>query len=112
MKSAKPIAACPVEQAIHVIGGKWKLLVLRSLLLNGPQRYNELLASVTSISAKELTRNLGELSESGLVAPGSAEPTSRQYALTELGKGLMPTFDSLLTWGQKLLKAATNLPVR
>jgi DNA-binding HxlR family transcriptional regulator len=36
--AATPIALCPVEQAIHVIGGKWKLLVLRSLLLNGRQR--------------------------------------------------------------------------
>jgi len=52
------VTQCPVEQAIQVIGGRWKLLVLRSLLLNGPQRYNELLGTVTAISAKELTRNL------------------------------------------------------
>jgi hypothetical protein len=48
-----PVAPCPVEQAIQVIGGKWKLLVLRSLLLNEPQRYNELLTTVTAISQKE-----------------------------------------------------------
>ena len=108
--TATPITACPVEQAIHVIGGKWKLLLLRSLLLNGPQRYNELLASVTGISAKELTRNLGELSASGLVAAAEAAPNgSKPYALTQLGEGLMPTFQSLLTWGQKLLKSATNI---
>lgn len=111
--AAKPITPCPVEEAIHIIGGKWKLLLLRSLLLNGPQRYNELLGSVTGISAKELTRNLGELSASGLVTPGAAAPRgSKQYALTQLGEGLMPTFQSLLTWGQKLLKGATNIPVR
>src|SRR5208282_156798 len=102
---AKALARCPVEEAIRVIGGKWKLLLLRSLLLNGPQRYNELLASVTGISAKELTRNLGELSASGLATAGSV-----QYALTQSGKGLMPTFQSLLTWGQELLKGATNIP--
>jgi DNA-binding HxlR family transcriptional regulator len=106
--AATPITVCPVEQAIHVIGGKWKLLVLRSLALNGPQRYNELLASVTGISAKEPTRNLGELAACGLVTLGSA----KQYALTPLGKGLMPTFRSLLTWGKKLLKGVTNIPVR
>jgi len=110
---AAPIVACPVEQAIHVIGGKWKLLLLRSLLLNGSQRYNQLLASVTGISAKELTRNLGELSASGLITRGTdAPPRTTQYALTELGKGLMPTFETLLTWGQKLLPRATNIPVR
>ena len=31
-----------VERAIDITGGQWKLLVLRSLLLNGPQRYNYL----------------------------------------------------------------------
>jgi DNA-binding HxlR family transcriptional regulator len=93
----KTVVTCPVEEAIRVIGGKWKLLVLRSLLLNGPQRYNHLLKTVTGISQKELTRNLKELTSAGLVT-GS-------YELTELGKGLMPTFKNLLTWG-------THLPVR
>jgi DNA-binding HxlR family transcriptional regulator len=101
--TAAPVTVCPVEQAIQVIGGKWKLLLLRSLALNGPQRYNELLASVTGISAKELTRNLGELSTSGLVKRGPAAPVrTARYALTQLGEGLMPTFKTLLTWGRKL----------
>lgn len=94
---AKTVTTCPVEEAIRVIGGKWKLLILRSLLLNGPQRYNELLKTVTAISPKELTRNLRALTNSGLVTGG--------YELTKLGKGLMPTFKRLLTWG-------THLPVR
>jgi DNA-binding HxlR family transcriptional regulator len=96
----KAVVQCPVEEAIRIIGGKWKLLVLRSLLLNGPQRYNELLGTVTAISQKELTRNLRELTEAGLVTSDTA-----RYELTKLGKGLMPTFKKLLTWG-------THLPVR
>lgn len=97
------LRVCPAEEAIKIIGGKWKLLVLRSLLLNGPQRYNELLASVTSISPKELTRNLRELAESGLVH--RAEHRNGPYELTKLGKGLMPAFKTLLTWGSKMLAA-------
>ena len=94
---AQAVTPCPVEEAIRVIGGKWKLRVLRSLLLNGPQRYNELLKTVTGISQKELTRNLRELTSAGLV--------TGTYELTKLGQGLMPTFKKLLTWG-------THLPVR
>jgi DNA-binding HxlR family transcriptional regulator len=112
--SAIPVIACPVEKAIHVIGGKWKLLVLRSLILNGSQGYNQLLASVTGISAKELTRNLGALADSGLVTRslGEAERTTR-YELTQTGMGLMPTFESLLAWGQGLpFFEATNNSVR
>jgi DNA-binding HxlR family transcriptional regulator len=96
------IKACPVEQAILVIGGKWKLLLLRTLLLNGPQGYNELLAGISDISAKELTRNLRELLASGLVERRPGLPARTQpYMLTRSGKGLMPTFKSLLTWGTK-----------
>jgi len=99
------ITPCPVEEAIRVIGGKWKLLVLRSLLLNGPQRYGELRDSVASISQKELTRNLRELSAAGLVSRDTGEARAAAYALTKLGKGLMPTFKTLLGWGTKLLEA-------
>ena len=99
------VQPCPVEEAIQVIGGKWKLLVLRSLLLNGPQRYNELLGTVSSISPKELTRNLKELTAAGLVARDSGMSAVARYQLTASGKGLMPLFKKLLTWGQKLLKS-------
>jgi DNA-binding HxlR family transcriptional regulator len=98
----QPIERCPVEAAIQIIGGKWKLLVLRSLLLNGPQRYNELLTTVTAISQKELTRNLRELTDAGLVTRGSGAGSIARYELTKLGEGLMPTFISLLTWGASL----------
>ena len=101
----QPIERCPVEAAIQIIGGKWKLLVLRSLLLNGPQRYNELLTTVTAISQKELTRNLRELTEAGLVTRGAGAGPIARYELTGLGEGLMPTFTSLLTWGANLLPA-------
>ena len=94
---------CPVEAAIHIIGGKWKLLVLRSLLLNGPQRYNELLATVTAISPKELTRNLRELSEAGLTLRDAGAARVARYELTDAGQRLMPTFESLLVWGKHLL---------
>ncbi len=95
-----------VEAAIQVIGGKWKLLVLRSLLLNGPQRYNEMLGTVREISAKELTRNLRELVGAGLVARDPGIGPVARYQLTVLGQGLMPTFTSLLSWGMHLRPAA------
>jgi DNA-binding HxlR family transcriptional regulator len=106
-RSARPkrLAECPVEIAINLIGGKWKLLVLRSLLLNGPQRHNELLASVGRISAKELTRNLRELTASGVVVP--RQDRSAPYVLTAFGSGLMPVFKRLLPWGRRLMETAS-----
>src|ERR1700723_4428466 len=92
LPNTSSITQCPVEEAIRIIGGKWKLLILRSLLLNGPQRYNELLTTVTAISQKELTRNLRELTRAGLLARDSGMSRTAGYHLTKLGNGLMPTF--------------------
>jgi DNA-binding HxlR family transcriptional regulator len=100
------VEKCPVEEAIRIIGGKWKLLILRSLLLNGPQRYNVLLRTVTAISPKELTRNLRALTNAGLVARPSGTGPNVRYELTNLGNGLMPTFKKLLIWGKKLAASA------
>jgi len=102
---ANGVIQCPVEEAIQVIGGKWKLLILRSLLLNGPQRYNQLLGTVTAISQKELTGKWRRLTDAGLVARDSATSRMARYDLTKLGKGLMPAFKKLLIWGKKLLAA-------
>ena len=104
----QPIERCPVEAAIQIIGGKWKLLVLRSILLNGPQRYNGLLSTVTGISPKELTRNLRELVEAGILSREVGERKIAHYVPTNLGNGLMPTFTSLLSWGQNLPPASQN----
>jgi DNA-binding HxlR family transcriptional regulator len=98
-----PLPECPVEQAIQIIGGKWKMLVLRSLLLNGPQHYNQLLVSVSAISPKELTRNLRELTSAGLVLGRTSRDAP--YTLTPLGAGLLPVFKRLLPWGRRLMDA-------
>ena len=101
---SEAVIPCPVERAIHAIGGKWKLLVLRSLLLNGPQGYNGLLATVNGISSKELTRNLHELMALALVERGVGTASRIvPYALTDKGTGLMPIFGALLEWGDKAL---------
>jgi DNA-binding HxlR family transcriptional regulator len=97
-------ATCPVESAIGVIAGRWKLLVLRSLFLGGAQRFNPLLHSIQGISAKELTRNLRELENAGLVEHG-ASPTddaADAYGLSVLGSSLLPVFTELGDFGERL----------
>ena len=95
-------ADCPLEKAINTIGGRWKMLVLRALLLGGEQRFNALLRTIARISAKELTRNLRELEAAGLVAKSTrSDPVF--YALTPLGESLLPAFRELGTFGTRLL---------
>jgi DNA-binding HxlR family transcriptional regulator len=97
---------CPVEFTVRLIGGKWKLLVLRALLFHTRLRYNELLGKIRGLSPKELTRNLRELEEVGLVQhEGSAAEQHVEYSLTAVGSELMPAFNSLAPVGQKLMQA-------
>ncbi|MBB3464283.1 DNA-binding HxlR family transcriptional regulator [Rhizobium sp. BK377] len=94
-------ASCPVGLAINTIGGRWKLHILRTLVLDGPQRYNRLLESVEGISAKELTRNLRQLESAGLVGSITID-LGNAYDLTGLGRQIEGPFRALGIFGAAL----------
>lgn len=48
---------CPVEITLHLIGNKWKVLIIRDLL-TGTKRFGELKKSLNNITQKVLTQNL------------------------------------------------------
>lgn len=94
-------ASCPLGLAINTIGGRWKLHVLRELVLSGPLRYNALLGRIEGISAKELTRNLRELESAGLVEQADGD-AARVYVLTALGREIEAPFRALGIFGAAL----------
>jgi DNA-binding HxlR family transcriptional regulator len=96
-------ASCPLGLAINTIGGRWKLHILRELVLSGAQRYNALLSRIEGISPKELTRNLRELENAGLIAKVESEASSA-YALTQLGSEIEAPFRALGIFGAALAK--------
>lgn len=60
MKTKDELPACPVATAVALIGGKWKLLILRNLKVR-PWRFNELLRDLEGISQKVLTDSLRQM---------------------------------------------------
>lgn len=86
--------ACPVERAIRMIGGKWRMLILRTLIADGAQRFNRLSESIDGISHKVLTQNLRELLAAGLVRQDDATA----YAVTSSGQRLQPVLHRLGQW--------------
>lgn len=96
----KELPACPVEMTLHLIGNRWKVLILRDLL-EGTKRFGELKKSVGSITQKVLTQNLRDMEESGLVIRKvyAEVPPRVDYTLTELGYSLKPVLDSMIEWG-------------
>lgn len=91
---------CPVEFALTVLGGKWKVVLLATLK-QGPHRYAEIRSAVIGVSDKVLTERLRELVEAGLVVQskrGRRGAPSR-YQLSKRGETLRPALEALYQWG-------------
>ena len=100
MKTKEELPACPVATAVALIGGKWKLLILRNLRVR-PWRFNELQRDLEGISQKVLTDSLRQRMEDGLVYRHDYQelPPRVEYGLTALGRELLPVMDALADFG-------------
>lgn len=58
---------CPLNYAMSIIGGKWKMQIICALNNRGTLRYNELRRKMDGISNTVLASSLRELEEEGLV---------------------------------------------
>lgn len=90
---------CPVARALERIGDKWSLLIVRDLL-RGPQRFTDLIHSLSSITPSWLTQRLRELETTGIVER-DRQPGRREvwYRLTPAGRDLLPVVEALSLWG-------------
>ena len=90
----------PVELALDVIGGKWKMPILWRLAKR-TWRYNELRRDLAGISHKMLTQQLRELEHHGLIVRTvhPVVPPHVDYALARLGRTTVPIIESLREWG-------------
>lgn len=93
---------CPLEIAMNIMTGKWKLPILWQLF-KGRKRFNELQRQLCPITQKTLTRELRELEADGLVGRKiyAEIPPRVEYSLTPLGESVRPVLDSLCRWGKE-----------
>ena len=100
MKTKDELPVCPVATAVSLIGGKWKLLIIRNLK-ERPWRFNELQRDIEGISQKVLTDSLRQMIDDGLVYRHDYQemPPKVEYRLTELGKEMLPIIDALADFG-------------
>ncbi|MDR8020474.1 winged helix-turn-helix transcriptional regulator [Nesterenkonia aerolata] len=99
---------CPVEVAVSVLGGTWKLTVVKHLL-EGTLRFGELSKLLAGANRKTLTRQLRELEEDGIVHREvyPEVPPKVEYSLTELGQSLAPVVEVMNEWGAVYGKQST-----
>jgi len=90
----------PVELALEVVGGKWKMPILWRLK-DRTWRYGELKRSLGVISHKMLTQHLRELEADGLLTRTvyAEVPPKVEYSITDLGRTAIPAIDALRLWG-------------
>lgn len=90
----------PVELALHVIGGKWKMPILWRLR-DRVWRYNELRRDLQRISHKMLTQELRDLEDDGLLTRTvhPVIPPHVDYEITPLGLTTLPAIEALRSWG-------------
>jgi len=92
---------CPVEYAVSLLSGKYKLRILHALIKESPKRFKVLEREITGISPTMLTSQLRELEADGLLSRTifATVPPTVEYALTEFGKTTLPMMNEIKDWG-------------
>ena len=103
--------SCPIDLAVHIIGNKWAVPILRDLF-TGPKRPSFLLKSLKGISPKTLTDRLREMESSGLVRRTihARIPPCVEYSLTPMGdelRDLMLVLKKLGTKWRRVIQPQT-----
>ena len=96
---------CPVETTLSLIGGKYKALILWHLSA-GTLRFSQLQKAVTA-TPRMLTLQLRELENDGLISRTvyPEVPPRVEYAMTDLGRSLMPILTAIRDWGAEYLRS-------
>ncbi|MFX1704075.1 helix-turn-helix domain-containing protein [Chitinophaga sp. CC14] len=88
-----------VQDALYVLGGKWKLEVIRSIA-QGNSRFGEIRKSLPKITTRTLSRELKELEANHIIERTIQDdfPPVVNYTFTSYSKALAPVIDYLINW--------------
>ncbi len=102
------IANCKLEDTgfnytMSLIQGKYKMLILYTLMEFEVVRFNEMKKYIGSITYKTLSSTLKQLEADGLINRKEYPqiPPKVEYSLTGRGQSLIPILDQMCDWGDK-----------
>ncbi|MCK9322347.1 MAG: helix-turn-helix domain-containing protein [Lachnospiraceae bacterium] len=89
-----------IDIALSVIRGKWKTLILCKLADRDNMRFSQLLSELEPISARILSKQLGEMEQDKLIKKIDFEeiPPRIEYSISSQGKNLVPALRELADW--------------
>ena len=93
-------AARDVEDALKILEGRWKLVILFHLFGGKVLRFSDLERAIPAISQKMLIQQLRQMEADGIVrrTVHHQVPPKVEYCLTKWGQALCPALDALLKW--------------
>jgi DNA-binding HxlR family transcriptional regulator len=103
MEELKKRSDCPLSCSLDVFGDKWSLLIIRDLMFNKKNTYNDFLKSDEGIATNILASRLKGLEENGIIER-SEHPDSKAkilYRLTQKGIDLLPIIMEVYIWSDK-----------
>jgi DNA-binding HxlR family transcriptional regulator len=101
-KYARSGYTSPIDAALQVIGGKYKVAILYHLRAS-VIRFGELRRLMPSATARMLTKQLRELERDGMIRRKVFRqvPPRVDYFLTGEGRSLVPILEALCEWGKR-----------
>jgi DNA-binding HxlR family transcriptional regulator len=107
-------AARGVGDALTILEGRWKLLILFHLFGGKVLRFSDLEQVIAAISQKMLIQQLRQLEADGVVRRivHHQLPPKVEYCLTNWGQALGPALDALLKWGDLRLGDVSTEPAK
>ncbi|WP_026690918.1 winged helix-turn-helix transcriptional regulator [Alteribacter aurantiacus] len=92
---------CSIEYTLNKVGGKWKLVILWHVMVDGTKRYNEMRRLLPGITHKMLSQQLKELEQDGLIirTQYNEMPPKVEYSISEKGLTLKHVLEAMHAWG-------------
>jgi DNA-binding HxlR family transcriptional regulator len=90
----------PIRDALDVISGKWKMMILISIKHNN-KRFRDIERSIPKISSKVLAKELKDLEQHKLIKRTVYDdyPVSIEYTMTDYAMSLEKVMNELHIWG-------------
>jgi len=103
-------AAQGVEDALRILEGRWKLIILFHLFGGKVLRFSQLERAIPAISQKMLIQQLRQMEDDGVIRRTIYQqvPPKVEYRLTKWGQALCPALDGLLKWAELRDRMADN----
>jgi DNA-binding HxlR family transcriptional regulator len=96
-------SACPIANALDVLGDRWTLIIVRDLVFRGFREFGQFLGAGEGISTNILTERLDRMQCAGIIVRSDHPKDGKKYVyrLTEKGIDLIPLLIQLVLWGAK-----------